>query len=102
MSAGLAQLLTVAGVELAVEHSRRWLKGVLLFDVSQNTIRQETQARGQAQAVHESRLREQRQDPTWRQAHLRTTEPIPARLYGSLDAAKVRIEPRQPAVSAPR
>ncbi len=32
--------------------------------------------------------------PTWLQAHLRTTEPMPTRLYGSLDAAKVRIEPR--------
>jgi hypothetical protein len=97
VSAGLAELLTLAGVELAFEHSRRWLKGFLLFDVSENTIRQETQALGQDQAVQETRLREQSQDTTWLQAHLRTGEPIPARLYGSLDAAKVRIEPRQKA-----
>jgi hypothetical protein len=97
VSAGLAELLTLAGVELAFEHSRRWLKGFLLFDVSENTIRQETQALGQAQAVQETRLREQSQDTTWLQAHLRTGEPIPARLYGSLDAAKVRIEPRKKA-----
>jgi hypothetical protein len=82
-------------VELAFEHSRRWLKGFLLFDVSENTIRHETQALGQEQAAHETRLREQSQDPTWLQDHLRTTASIPARLYGSLDAAKVRIEPRQ-------
>jgi hypothetical protein len=97
VSAGLAELLTLAGVELAFDHSRRWLKGFLLFEVSENTIRQETQALGQAQAAHETQLQQQTQDPAWLQAHLRTSEPIPARLYGSLDAAKVRIEPRKPA-----
>ena len=97
VSAGLSELLTLAGVELAFEHSRRWLKGFLLFDVSENTIRQETQALGQDQAVQEMRLCEQSQDTTWLQTHLRATEPIPARLYGSLDAAKVRIEPRKSA-----
>lgn len=95
VSAGLAELLVLAGVELAFEHSRRWLKGFLLFDVSENTIRQETQMRGQEQAAQETRLREQSQDPTWLQDHLRTLEAIPTRLYGSLDAAKVRIEPRK-------
>jgi len=94
VSAGLSELLTLAGVELAFEHSHRWLKGFLLFDVSENTIRQETQALGQAQARQETRLRQQSQDPAWLQAHLRTRDPIPTRLYGSLDAAKVRIEPR--------
>jgi hypothetical protein len=94
-SAGLAELLTLAGVELAFEHSRRWLKGFLLFEVSENTIRQETQMLGQEQTRHETLLREQSQDSTWLQAHLRTTAPIPARLYGSLDAAKVQIERRR-------
>jgi len=97
VSAGLSELLTLAGVELAFEHSQRWLKGFLLFDVSENTIRHETQMLGQAQADHETTVREQSHDPTWLQAHLRSAEPIPARLYGSLDAAKVRIEPRDPA-----
>jgi len=85
----------LAGVELAFEHSQRWLKGFLLFDVSENTIRHETQALGQKQAAHETQLHQQSQDPAWLQAHLRTREPIAARLYGSLDAAKVRIEPRK-------
>lgn len=95
VTAGLAELLTLAGVELAFEHSRRWLKGFLLFDVSENTIRQETQARGVAQAEHETILQQQSEDETWLQTHQRTTAPIPKRLYGSLDAAKVRIEPRK-------
>ncbi len=97
VSAGLSELLTLAGVELAFEHSQRWLKGFLLFDVSENTIRHETQTLGQAQAAHEMTWQHQSHDPLWLQAHLRTAEPRPARLYGSLDAAKVRIEPRDPA-----
>jgi hypothetical protein len=94
VSAGLSELLTLAGVELAFEHSQRWLKGFLLFDVSENTIRHETQTLGQVHAAHETEWQQQSHDPAWLQAHRRTPEPIPARLYGSLDAAKVRIEPR--------
>lgn len=80
VSAGLAELLTWAGVAFAFEHSRRWLKGCLLFEVSEHTLRPEPQALGQEQTTHETLLREQSQDPTWRQDHLRTTAPIPARL----------------------
>ena len=97
VSAGLSELLTLAGVELAFEHSQRWLKGFLLFDVSENTIRHETQTLGQRQAAHETEWQQKSHDPTWLQAHLRTSTPRPTRLYGSLDAAKVRIEPRNQA-----
>jgi hypothetical protein len=97
VSAGLSELLTLAGVELAFEHSQRWLKGFLLFDVSENTIRHETQTQGQAHAARETEWRKQSHDLTWLQAHRRASELRPARLYGSLDAAKVRIEPRDPA-----
>jgi hypothetical protein len=97
VSAGLSELLTLAGVELAFEHSQRWLKGFLLFDMSENTIRHETQMLGQVQAAHETEWQQQSHDPTWLQAHRRTLEPMPTRLYGSLDAAKVRIEPRKQA-----
>ena len=110
VSAGLAELLTLAGVELAFDHSRRWLKGFLLFEVSENTIRQETQALGQAQAVHETQRQQQTQDPAWLQARLpplRTThQPADAADSGTagslslLDAAKVRIEPRKLAEKA--
>ena len=97
VSAGLSELLTLAGVELAFDHSQRWLKGFLLFDVSENTIRHETQTLGQTQATQEAEWQKQSHDPAWLQAHLRTPVPILPRLYGSLDAAKVRIEPRDPA-----
>lgn len=97
VSAGLAELLVLAGVELGFEHSEKWLKGFLLFSVSENTIRQATPARGQEQATRETAHLQNSQDLVWVQAHQRTTEPIPPRLYGSLDAAKVRIEPRDQA-----
>ena len=97
VSAGLSELLTLAGVELAFEHSQRWLKGFLLFDVSENTIRHATQTLGQLQVAHETEWQQPSHDPTWLQAHLRTSRPIPTRLYGALDAAKVRIEPRKQA-----
>lgn len=97
VTAGLAELLTLAGVELAFEHGQRWLKGFLLFSVSENTIRQETQTSGVAQAARETMLQQSSQDATWLQTQLRASRPVPERLYGSLDAAKVRIEPRDPA-----
>ncbi len=94
VTAGLAELLTLAGVELPFEPGARWLKGFLLFGVSENTIRQETQAVGIVQAQREELLRQRSLDLVWLQTQLRSNEPVPARLYGSVDAAKVRIEPR--------
>ena len=97
VTAGLAELLTLAGVELAFDHSRRWLKGFLLFEVSENTIRAETQALGQEQVAHETQLRDQSHDEAWLQAHWRSIEHIPGRLYGSPEAAKLRTEQRKKA-----
>ncbi len=84
-------MLTLAGVELAFEHSRRWLKGFLLFAVSEKTIRQETQTLGQEQTTHETRLREQSQD----RPGCRSTCARPPRFRPAVwvaDAAKVRID----------
>lgn len=72
----MGEVLTLAGVELAFEHSRCWLKGSVLFEVSETTIRHETQALGQGETAHETRLRELSQDPTWLQTHLRTPDPV--------------------------
>ena len=43
VTAGLATLLGMAGVELAFDYSSSWLEPFLLFAVSENTIRKETQ-----------------------------------------------------------
>jgi hypothetical protein len=94
VTSGLAALLGMAGVELAYEHSSRWLEAFLLFHVSENTIRKETQGFGELQAEREALWIAQSQDESWLQERLRSPEPVPKRLYGSLDGAHVRIEKR--------
>jgi hypothetical protein len=94
VTAGLAALLGWGGIELSFGESRDWLKAFLLFEVSENTIRSETQALGAVQEERETVVCQQSQDLTYLQARLREKTPLPTRLYGSLDAAKVRIEPR--------
>jgi len=65
-----------------------------LFDVAQNTVRSETEKMGVLQQEFETELIQQSQDEEYLQARERDPGVIPSRLYGSLDAAKVRIEPR--------
>jgi hypothetical protein len=91
----------LGGIEFGFEESRVWLHPFLLFDVSENTIRSETQKLGALQVEREQVLCDQSQDETYLQARLRETQPIPPRLYGSVDAAKVRIEPRAKAGKQP-
>jgi hypothetical protein len=101
MSSGLAALLGLAGIEFGFDESCAWLQAFLLFEVSENTVRSETQTLGALQAERETGLIEQSQDEDYLQARLRDTAPVPTRLYGSLDAAKVRIEPRSKAGKKP-
>jgi hypothetical protein len=96
MSAGLAELLALAGIELAFDQSRRWVKKYLGFSVSENTIRTATEERGEQQQDYEQDLQQDSQKEQWLQDRLRTITNPPERLYGSIDAAKVRIEPRDP------
>jgi hypothetical protein len=84
----------VAGVELPFEHSAQWLKEFLLFEVSENTVRHETQQMGVLHIEREAELRQHSQDMAYLQTRLREKGPVPQRLYGLLDAGKVRIEPR--------
>lgn len=94
VTAGLAALVALAGVELAFEHSRRWLAQFLLFTVSENTVRKETEYFGQLQAEREHRQKEASHEAAYLQARLREPQPAPPRLYGSLDGAHVRIAER--------
>jgi hypothetical protein len=97
ITVGLGNLLGLAGVELAFEQSCTWLEAFLLFRVSENSVREQTETLGALQAQHEAEVCERSQNEDALQARLRAPGSIPARLYGSLDAAKVRIEPRQTA-----
>jgi hypothetical protein len=49
ISSGLGQLMALAGSAFSFEESAKWLKEFLLFEVSENRIRSETQKMGQLQ-----------------------------------------------------
>ncbi len=94
ISSGLAQLMALAGIAFSFEESEKWLKEFLLFEVSENSIRSETQKMGRLQQKEEEQGIQASQNEKALQKRLREEKQVPQRLYGSLDAAKVRIEPR--------
>jgi hypothetical protein len=85
VTAGLAELLALAGVEVAFEESADWLERFLLFRVSDNTVRHETERFGQLQAGLEAHWKKQSQDERWLQMRQHDPGKQPGRLYGSLD-----------------
>lgn len=89
---GLARLLALAGTGLAFGESAGWIKEFLLLEVSENSIRKETQIFGQYQIECEDKLKMQCQDANHLQERIRTETKQPEQLYGSLDGAHVRIE----------
>jgi hypothetical protein len=101
-SAGLKELLALGGIELAFEQGRRWVEKYLLFSVSENTIRSATEAYGAQRQAQETTWKANSQDEAWLQARLQRASSPPKRLYGSIDAAKTRIEPRCPKEKAQR
>ena len=101
VSAGLAELLALTGIELAFEQSQDFLAKYLLFSVSENTIRMATEKRGAQRQQQEAGWIEEAQTETWLQQRLGQAQQAPKRLYGSIDAAKVRIEPRGPEAKQP-
>jgi hypothetical protein len=94
ITAGLANLLALAGIEFSYDESPKWLQAYLLFEVSENTVRSETETMGMLQEKREKELIKKSQDERYLQEQQRDPGPIVPRLYGSMDAAKVRTEPR--------
>jgi len=94
VTAGLATLLAMAGIGFSYHESPRWLQAYLLFDISENTVRSETEQMGKLQDEYEKELIQKSQDEAYLQERQRNAGRVPPRLYGSMDAAKVRIEPR--------
>lgn len=91
VTAGLADLLGVAGVQTSFEEGRHLVERFLLVEVSENTLRKETQGFGQAQAEQEEAWETLSQTPAWLQERLRTVTTRPKRLYGSIDGAHVPL-----------
>ncbi len=94
VTAGLAALLALAGIEFSYDESPKWLQAYLLFDVSENTVRSETERMGVLQEKLEEDLVKQSQNEEYLQKRQRHPGTVVTRMYGSMDAAKVRIEPR--------
>ena len=99
VTSGLARLVSLCGIKEAFDGSRKSLKEFLLFEVSENTVRAETQKMGELQRQADAELVQETQSET--SLHTcpvgkreQSQDPAPEVLYGSIDAAKVRIEPR--------
>ena len=61
VTAGLHPLLALLGIQTSFEEARKTVKRLLLLDVSDNTIRKETQRVGQRRAEQEEAWQEQSQ-----------------------------------------
>lgn len=85
VTAGLAELLALAGVEISFDEGTRWLERYLLFRVSDNTLRKETEGFGELQKAQEAEWIQNSQDEKWLQQRQREIGKQPGRLYGSLD-----------------
>ena len=59
VTAGLAELLALAGVETAFAESSRFIERFLLFRVSDNTLRKETERFGELQKAREEEWKRQ-------------------------------------------
>ncbi len=94
VTAGLAHLLALSGIDKSFEEGQEWLSAFLLFEISENTIRAETRILGELQRQADEDLVREICNETALQKRERTVKNMTDRLYGSIDAAKVRIEPR--------
>jgi hypothetical protein len=94
VTAGLAHLLALSGIDKSFEEGQEWLSAFLLFEISENTIRAETRVLGELQRQADEDLVKEMCNEAALQKREQAVKNVIDRLYGSIDAAKVRIEPR--------
>ncbi len=92
VTSGLASLLGVLGVEVSFEEASQLAERFLLFKVSDNTVRKQTEGYGQAQAQAENEWIVQAEDVKYLQARERRRAKRPGRVYASLDGAHVPLQ----------
>lgn len=92
VSGVLGELLAIMGVEMAFDRASRSIQAFLLLEVSDNTIRKQTQAVGDRQAQREAQWIADSLDEDWLQQRQRNRPQPPQRLYGSMDGAQVPVE----------
>jgi hypothetical protein len=88
----LAKLLALTGVEVAFEEAGRWMEQFLLFRLSDNTIRKETERFGELQAARETDWQEHSQDEKELQQRLQQRGRKAGRLYASMDGAMAPLQ----------
>jgi hypothetical protein len=88
----LASLLGVLGVEVSFEEASRLAERFLLFRVSDNTIRKQTEGYGNAQAQVEKDWIEQAENEKSLQVRERSLTHHSGRIYASLDGAHVPLQ----------
>jgi hypothetical protein len=88
----LASLLGVLGVEVSFEEASRLAERFLLFRVSDNTVRKQTEGYGNAQAQIEKAWIEEAEDENALQVRQRHLEHQSGRIYASLDGAHVPLQ----------
>lgn len=82
----LAELLALEGLSTPFEEATRKVNKYLLFQISDNTVRKETEAFGAIQEEIEKELITKSQDPSWRQKRQREEKTeLKGRIYGSVD-----------------
>jgi hypothetical protein len=91
VTAGLAKLLGLAGVETAYEEAARLVEQFLLIQVSDNTVRKETERFGELRAAEEKRWEQDSQDESRLQTRCRELGLQKGRLYASMDGAIVPL-----------
>ena len=88
----LASLLGVLGVEVSFEEASQLAERFLLFRVSDNTVRKQTEGYGNAQAQAEKEWKATAEDEGSLQIRQRRLKPQPGRIYASLDGAHVPLQ----------
>jgi hypothetical protein len=86
VSPSLAELLALEGVSTPFEEAAQKVEKYLLFCISDNTLRKETELFGALQDEIEQELIQQSQDANWLQKRQREAKTVhQGRLYGSVD-----------------
>ena len=88
----LASLLGMLGVEVSFEEASRLAERFLLFRVSDNTVRKQTEGYGNAQAHVEKEWIEKAEDEKALQIRECHVEAQPGRIYASIDGAHVPLQ----------
>ena len=90
-TSGLASLLGILGVETSFEEASQLAERFLLFRVSDNTVRKQTEGYGQAQAQQEAEWKRAAEDGQAWEMREQSLERRAGRIYASMDGAHVPL-----------